>query len=65
MWLETRDWFVKNVHHNRLSSREHSPELDDELLTMFGQFERVLGTLAQPFLEIVNSLDEDLVQANS
>ncbi len=65
LWLETRDWFVKSVHHSRLQSGDNGLELDGELYAMFGQFERVLGTLAQPFLEIVNSLDEDLVQANS
>jgi hypothetical protein len=65
LWIETVDWFQKNAHYNRRTSEDSIGHLDDELSHKFEQFERVLGTLAQPFLDIVNSLDEDLVQANS
>jgi len=64
LWIETRGWFVKQVHHNR-STDKSNESVDDEFLGMFEQFERVLDALVQPFLEIARSLDEDLEEANS
>lgn len=64
LWLKTRGWFMEHVHDKHRSTDKSNESTDDELLSMFEQFERVLAALVQPFLEIARSLDEDLKETN-
>ena len=65
LWLETCDWFQRRAHYNRRPEEPVDNALDEEFITTFERFEGLLHQMNQPFLNIVNSLDEELDQANS
>lgn len=65
LWLETCDWFLKSVHYNRAPGNRPDNSLEPEFVAKFEQFENLLHRMTQPFLNILNSLDEDLDQANA
>jgi hypothetical protein len=65
LWLETCDWFQRQVHHNRRPEEPADNVLDAEFIANFERFEGLLHQMTEPFLKIVDILDEELDQANS
>ena len=65
LWLETCDWFVRRAHHNRRQQISFDNVLEPEFIDKFTQFEGLLHSMTEPFLNIVKSLDEELDEANS
>ena len=65
LWLETCNWFQTRVHYNRRPGEGVDNGLDEEFIRTFERFEGLLHQMTQPFLNIVNSLDEELDQANA
>jgi hypothetical protein len=65
LWLDTCDWFQARVHHNRRSDDSNNDTLESEFISHFEQFEGLLHSMVEPFLNIAKSLDEELDQANS
>jgi hypothetical protein len=53
------------VHYSRRPEELADNALDAEFVANFERFERLLHQMTQPFLNIANSLDEELDQANS
>ena len=65
VWLDTRDWFQKRVHHNRQGASSSDNELEEEFIDQFEKLEGLLYSMVEPFLNIAKSLDEELDEANS
>jgi hypothetical protein len=65
LWLRTCDWFQERVHYNRLSGDPDNDTLEPEFIGHFEQFEGLLHSMVEPFLNIAKMLDEELDQANS
>jgi hypothetical protein len=65
LWLETCDWFQRRVHHNRRPEEPADNVLHGEFIANFERFGGLLHQMTEPFLNIVNILDEELDKANS
>ncbi len=65
LWLQTCNWFQSRVHYNRSPEELADNALDAEFVANFERFEGLLHQMTEPFLNIANSLDEELDQANS
>lgn len=65
LWLDTCDRFQERVHHNRQSEYQNSETLETRFISDFEQFEGLLHSMIEHFLNIAKSLDEELDNANS
>lgn len=65
LWLQTCDWFQRRVHYSRRAEETADNVLEPEFIANFEQFEGLLHQMTEPFLNILNTLDEELDQANS
>jgi hypothetical protein len=65
LWLDNCDWFQEHVHHNRRAETSRNDALEPEFVDHFEQFEGLLHSMVEPFLNIAKSLDEELDKANS
>jgi hypothetical protein len=65
LWLRTCNWFQRRVHYSRRPEEPADNALDTEFVANFERFEGLLHQMTEPFLNIANTLDEELDQANS